>query len=245
MGGVLLESISITDKGLTRRSNQDFVYISEEPVGKLPNLFIVADGMGGHRAGDYASNYSVNTFVDYVRESQCELPVSIICEAIKATNTSVVKTASNNEELKGMGTTFVVATIQDLNLIVANIGDSRLYVIDDNIRQITKDHSLVEEMVEEGKINRDNARIHPKKNIITRAIGVQNKIIPDVFEVELQKGNIILMCSDGLSNMLDDDEIMNIVKDNLDRLDLVAQILVDKANECGGLDNISVVIVKL
>ncbi len=240
-----MESLSKTDKGLTRRSNQDFVYISEEPVGKLNNLFIVADGMGGHKAGDYASSYSVNTFIDYVKESQYELPVTIITEAVKATNASVIETASNNEDLRGMGTTFVVATIHNLNLIVANVGDSRLYVIDDNIRQITRDHSLVEEMAEKGEINRDNARTHPKKNIITRAIGVYNKVVPDIFEVELQKGNVILMCSDGLTNMLSDDEIMNIINNNLDRLDLAAQTLVNKANEYGGYDNISVVIVKL
>jgi len=241
----LLESISITDIGLKRKTNQDFVFVSEEPVGKLPNLFIVADGMGGHNAGDFASKHSVDKFVSHVKESTSELPISIITEAIEATNEYIIEKTEHNEELKGMGTTFVVATIYDDHMYVANIGDSRLYVIDDNIRQITKDHSLVQEMVEKGKIDQDDANSHPNKNVITRAIGASKRIVADFFEVNLQKGNIVLMCSDGLTNMLSDKEIMSIVINNLNRLDIAIQSLVDRANEQGGKDNISIIIVKL
>jgi len=241
----LLESISITDIGLRRKTNQDFVFVSEEPVGKLPNLFIVADGMGGHNAGDFASKYSVDKFVNHVKENTSDLPISIITEALEATNESIIEKTKHNEELKGTGTTFVVATIFDDQLYVANVGDSRLYIIDDEIKQITKDHSLVQEMIEKGKIDQDDVSSHPNKNVITRAIGASKRIVADFFEVNLQKGNIVLMCSDGLTNMLDDEEIMNIVVNNSNRLDVAIQSLIDRANEQGGKDNISIIIVKL
>lgn len=235
----------MTDKGLSRRSNQDYAFASMEPIGKLANLFIVADGMGGHKAGDFASYYSVSTFVNNVKNSTKDLPISIITDSIKATNISVIEKAASEQELEGMGTTFVVATISDNHLYVANIGDSRLYIIDDKIRQITRDHSLVEEMVEMGNINRKDARFHPNKNIITRAIGINYEIKPDIFELVLEKGNIVLMCSDGLTNMLSDEEIMSIVAGSRDRLDESVQTLIDRANEEGGMDNISVILVKL
>lgn len=235
----------MTDKGLSRRSNQDYAFASMEPIGKLANLFIVADGMGGHKAGDFASYYSVSTFVNNVKNSTKDLPISIITDSIKATNISVIEKAASEQELEGMGTTFVVATISDNHLYVANIGDSRLYIIDDKIRQITRDHSLVEEMVEMGNINRKDARFHPNKNIITRAIGINYEIKPDIFELVLEKGNIVLMCSDGLTNMLSDEEIMSIVASSRDRLDESVQTLIDRANEEGGMDNISVILVKL
>ena len=174
-----MNALSITDIGLKRRSNQDFVFISEEPVGNLPNLFIVADGMGGHNAGDYASKYSVDEFVGYVKECTSSSPIKIITKAIEVTNSSLIEKSTSCEELKGMGTTLVVATIYDNHVYIANVGDSRLYIIDSDIKQITKDHSLVEEMVDEGTIERKDIRIHPNKNIITRAIGVHYDITPD------------------------------------------------------------------
>ncbi len=244
-GVFLLESISITDRGMKREINQDFVFESEEPIGKLPNLFVLADGMGGHKAGEYASQYSVSTFIDSIRKTTSDLPIAIIDKAIKDTNMAIVEKANSNEELKGMGTTFVVATICDDQLYVANVGDSRLYIIGNDIKQVTKDHSLVEEMVAEGKIERRDTRSHPNKHIITRAIGVNNEITPDFFEVTLREDEVILMCSDGLSNMLNDQEILDIVLNNIDDLDKVVEKLVDEANEHGGKDNISIIIVKL
>ena len=225
--------------------NQDYVFSSLSPIGKLPNLFIVADGMGGHKAGDFASKYSVKTFIENIKKSSRELPVEIITKALEDTNQALIKEAQGNQDLDGMGTTFVVATIIDQYMYVANIGDSRLYIINDKIKQITQDHSLVEEMVKEGKIDREDARVHPNKNVITRALGVHNKIVPDFFELNLLKGDTILMCSDGLTNMLEDQEIMEIIKNNSNRLELASKDLVDKANQRGGKDNISVIIVKL
>ena len=241
----MLEVFYITDTGIQRSKNEDYVFISEEPVGNLPNLFIVADGMGGHNAGEFASSYGVETFIENIKKNTNDKPITIICDSIKAANISLIEKTLDAEELKGMGTTFVVSTLYGNHLYVANIGDSRLYIIDDTIRQVTKDHSLVEEMAQDGKITNEEARNHPNKNIITRAMGISPKVVPDVFEVSLEKGDIILMCSDGLTNMLDDKEIMNIVIGNTDRLDFAIETLVDRANEEGGKDNISIIIVKL
>lgn len=157
----------------------------------------------------------------------------------------MLKKAKEQIELEGMGTTFVVATCLQNTLYVANIGDSRLYVVGDEIKQITKDHSLVEEMVRSGKINKSEARFHPNKNIITRALGVKDTAEPDCFEVTIKPGDIVLMCSDGLTNMLDDSEIMNIISGSKDDVENATKQLVKEANRHGGKDNIGVVLVKL
>ena len=166
--------------------NQDYVYSSERPVGNLPNLFLVADGMGGHNAGDYASRAAVRTIVESASASPLTDPVRILQEAIQA----------------------VAATVAGGVLYVANVGDSRLYVAgSQGIRQITRDHSWVEEMIVRGGIGRAEARNHPDKNIITRAVGTEDVVKVDLFEVDLEKEDEILMCTDGLTNMLDDEEI--------------------------------------
>ena len=180
----MLKTFSITDIGRKRKVNQDYIYTSEKPVGNLPNVFIVADGMGGHNAGDYASKVTV-----------------------------------------------------------ANVGDSRLYVVGSKIRQITRDHSYVEEMVRIGELDRADARNHPDKNIITRAVGAEDKVEPDFFTVELQEGEIVLMCSDGLTNMLEDEEIRMIISGARDLVEK-AERLVEAANANGGRDNISVILIE-
>ena len=162
---------SATDVGQKRKMNQDYVFVSEGPVGNLPNLFTVADGMGGHNAGDYASSHAVRILVDEIREDADYNPVKVIRHAIEAANTEIRNRAQEDENLRGMGTTMVVATIVDQYAYVANVGDSRLYVIGEDIIQITRDHSWVEEMVQRGEIDRKAARTHEKKNVITRAIG--------------------------------------------------------------------------
>lgn len=142
-----------------------------------------------------------------------------------------------------MGTTLVVATIIGKSIFIANVGDSRLYLINNEIQQITRDHSLVEEMISLGEIDRKKARTHEKKNIITRAIGVDSEVVADFFEIDYQTGDIILMCSDGLSNMIDDDEIKLIVNQGND-LSEISNKLIEVANKNGGRDNISVVLVE-
>lgn len=239
-----MESFSITDIGVKRKMNQDFVYCEQNQVGNLPNLFIVADGMGGHKAGDFASRFSVEKVVEYIQSSKLASPIRLFEEAIKNANTLILNEAKVNPNLEGMGTTLVVATIIDDILYVGNIGDSRLYVIHDDIKQITRDHSLVEEMVENGELNKSEARFHPNKNIITRAIGASGDAIPDFFEISLKEEDIILMCSDGLSNMIDDTEIFEIVTSRRDKIKNAVRALIEKANEYGGKDNITVIVVK-
>ncbi|MBR6329014.1 MAG: Stp1/IreP family PP2C-type Ser/Thr phosphatase [Lachnospiraceae bacterium] len=237
-----MKTFSLTDVGMKRKINQDYVFTSEEPVGNLPNLFIVADGMGGHKAGDYASRRSTEIIVESVKSSTQTSPIRIIREAVEAANAHIHEEAAQTSELYGMGTTCVVATVSEDTLYVGNVGDSRLYLIDRDITQITKDHSLVEEMVRVGQIDRVSARTHPEKNIITRAVGAGEEIKVDFFDVHLKEGDIILMCSDGLSNMVEDEDIRMITAASPDLAEM-AQRLVNEANNRGGKDNIAVVVI--
>ncbi|WP_099468553.1 Stp1/IreP family PP2C-type Ser/Thr phosphatase [Konateibacter massiliensis] len=238
-----MKTFSITDVGQKRNMNQDFVYTSENPVGNLPNLFIVADGMGGHKAGDFASKYTVEQLVKSI-ESNSEInPVKIMRQSIETANKKLIHMAYENSELTGMGTTLVAACVVEDYIYIANIGDSRLYIINQGIKQITKDHSLVEEMIRLGEIDREEAKHHPDKNIITRAIGAGEDISADFFEMKLEKGDTVLMCSDGLTNMIDDEEIWQIIKKQKTPEEK-GKKLVEAANNNGGKDNIAVIIIE-
>lgn len=231
-----------TDIGKKRSMNQDNLFFSDEPIGPLPNLYIVADGMGGHKAGDYASSYAVNQFVDYVKQCGEENPITVMKRGIAAVNEGVLAASREREELSGMGTTLVCAVVSGNHLYVANIGDSRLYLLDkDEIRQITLDHSLVEELIRTGQLNPLKVRNHPEKNIITRAIGVNEEAIPDFFELELHMDERILMCSDGLSNMVEDDELLSIIMET-DKPNTAVERLIERANYYGGKDNIAALV---
>ena len=238
----MISSFSVTDIGKKRKLNQDFVYTSNEPVGNLPNVFIVADGMGGHNAGDYASKCTVQTMVREIKGCFEKSPIRILSKAICVANDRIRRKAREDESLTGMGTTVVAATCLGKYLQVANVGDSRLYIINDDIRQITRDHSLVEEMVRMGGIDRETAKHHPDKNIITRAIGARDTIEIDFFYEELKDGDIVLLCSDGLTNMLEDEEIGRILK-GAGSLEERAEKLIEAANNNGGKDNIAVIII--
>ncbi|MBQ1850020.1 MAG: Stp1/IreP family PP2C-type Ser/Thr phosphatase [Lachnospiraceae bacterium] len=241
----MLKAFSITDVGRKRKLNEDFVCAKTEKTGALPNFFIVADGMGGHKAGDRASMETVGTMLQSIENAKEKEPKDILYSALMAANLKVFQDASKSPELEGMGTTVVAATICGQKLIAMNVGDSRLYLISDGeIRQITNDHSLVEEMVRNGVIPKERARNHPKKNIITRAVGVGSVVEPDFFEVDVKAGDRVLLCSDGLSNMLEDAELLKVVG-SIGSLEEKANLLVDAANENGGKDNISVVLVEL
>lgn len=237
----MLKTVSMTDIGQKRKLNQDYVFTSDIPLGNLPNLYLVADGMGGHNAGGFASRYAVETIVEQVGSCREDSVTEILNRAITTANDRVRQRATEEESMAGMGTTMVAATCQGDYLQVANVGDSRLYIVGDEIRQITVDHSLVEEMVRLGGIDREQARSHPDKNIITRAIGAQPDIMVDFFQVTLRKGDVVLMCSDGLSNMVTDEELCRIVK-GPEELEQKAQKLIDTANENGGRDNIAVIL---
>lgn len=238
-----MKTFSITDIGQRREMNQDYVFTSEKPVGNLPNLFLVADGMGGHNAGDYASRYTVETIVEVVSGSRETEPVSLLEEAIQTANSSLLARAREDEGRKGMGTTIVALTILGNRLYIANVGDSRLYVVNQKIQQITRDHSLVEEMVRMGEMDKEVAKDHPDKNIITRAIGALPEVLIDFFEVELGEGDIVLMCSDGLTNMVEDEDIRNIIMGQRDTVEK-AEKLVAAANQNGGKDNITVIVIE-
>ena len=157
-------------------------------------------------------------------------------------NNEIYKSANKDPDLVGMGTTMVAAVALEGKLYVANVGDSRLYVVNNDIRQITMDHSLVEEMIRSGELERKKGRNHPEKNIITKAMGSRDEVVPDFFEIDMEPDDKYILCSDGLSNMVEDDEIRDIVVDYFD-INEAAKALVDRANYYGGSDNISVVIV--
>ena len=232
---------SATDVGQKRKMNQDYVFVSKDPVGNLPNLFVVADGMGGHNAGDFASSHAVQILVEEIRKDADFNPIKMIRHAIEAANTEILSRAQSEEDLRGMGTTIVVATIVGHYAYVANVGDSRLYLINQGITQLTKDHSLVEEMVRLGGIKPEEAKHHPDKNIITRAIGAKADVEVDFYEHRLKRGDIILMCTDGLSNMVEDEELFHIVQGGRDIVESGTS-LVETAKENGGTDNIGVVL---
>lgn len=238
-----MKTFSISDIGKNREMNQDYVYTSENAVGNLPNLFIVADGMGGHKAGEFASKFTVETIVESVRTNEQKEPVRIIEEAIQTANRELIQKARQDETMAGMGTTVVVVTVIGDKAFVANVGDSRMYVIGKEISQITRDHSLVEEMVRMGELAKDAAKDHPDKNIITRAIGAAQDVDVDFFEVELYPQDYILMCSDGLTNMVEDEDIRRIVQSQRDVAERVEK-LVETANDHGGQDNITVVVIE-
>ena len=240
----MISSYAMTDVGRTRAVNQDYVFSCLEPVGNLPNLFIVADGMGGHQAGDFASSYSVKKFLESVSLSLQKNPHKIFDDAIRYANKELIEKSKSNPELKGMGTTMVVLSILGDKAYVANVGDSRLYLMEEELTQITVDHSLVQEMIRIGELNKESARCHPDKNIITRAVGAGKDIKADFFEFTLSDKSVLLMCSDGLSNMVDDQGIASLMK-SAETPEKIGKKLIDTANKNGGKDNIAVIVINL
>ena len=235
---------SATDVGQKRKMNQDYVFVSKDPVGNLPNLFVVADGMGGHNAGDYASSHAVQILIDEIQKNADFNPIKVIRHAIETANTEIREQARRDVQLRGMGTTIVVLTIVGHYAYVANVGDSRLYVFENGIHQVTRDHSLVQEMVRMGELKAEDAKNHPDKNIITRALGAERTVDIDFFDLKLEPGSTILMCSDGLSNMVEDKSMEEIILKKDQDLTKKGEILVREANMNGGKDNIAIVLVE-
>lgn len=237
-------SCAKTDAGIKRKINQDAIFYSDTAVGELPNLYLVADGMGGELAGDYASAKCVETIINCIKKSKETEPVRILEEAIQTANNLIYAESKSDPGKAGMGTTLVMATIIDGHLFVANVGDSRLYVANSSkVLQVTKDHSVVAELVRTGELDEDDARTDKRKNMITRAVGAESAIAADYFDVALKGREHILLCSDGLTNMVSDKEILSILK-SADSIEDRATRLVELANSYGGKDNISVIIVE-
>lgn len=240
-----MKSYGITDVGKKRKMNQDYLFFSDQPVGPFSNLYIVADGMGGHKAGDKASSYAVTRFVELARKTEAMHPFQAMESIIKQVNREVYHISMQQEEYQGMGTTFVVATELNQMIYAMNIGDSRLYYYDGaTLRQITMDHSLVEELVRAGELAPEESRNHPQKNIITRAIGVYEQLTPDFFKIPIRENQKIILCSDGLSNMVDDEMLCDILSGD-DSIEQEVERCRKEALFFGGTDNITVLIARM
>ena len=238
---------AISDIGKTRKVNQDSCGYHTACDGL--GFFIVADGMGGHNAGEVASLATVNTFLEKaktLREIKSEKQATdFIKGAFRRANDIILYKAAADASMAGMGTTAVAAIVTENNFIIGNIGDSRAYIISDGkIQQITEDHSYVAQLLKAGTIKEEEAKVHPKRNEINRAVGVEAYREPDIFNCEYKKGDILLLCTDGLDKMVDDEVILEIVLSESEP-EQMCQKLVDKANAQGGLDNVTVLAVVL
>ncbi len=235
-----------TDIGKAREMNQDFYYVSEEINGM--RLCILADGMGGYKGGEIASSLATTSAKHYIEKNFKSIDPTtdniqnLIKEAMDYANKIVYKKSRENEELDQMGTTLEICIMYGHKVYIGHIGDSRIYRIRRNIiRRITTDHSYVETLVKDGTITREEAFYHPRKNMLMKALGCTENIEPDITSKGFLSGDIILMCSDGLTNMLKEEEIYNIINENVEE---ACDKLIERANELGGYDNISVVLVE-
>ncbi len=235
-----------SDIGKAREMNQDYYYIST-PEEKI-NLYILADGMGGYKGGEIASKIATTTVKSYIESNfekisyDKEEILKLIKSAIEYANMVVYEKSKENEELEGMGTTLEVCLIYNNKAYIGHLGDSRIYRIrKEFIRKLTTDHSYVQKLVKDGTISEEEAEHHPKKNMLTKALGCTPFVEPDVTIKGFIKDDIILICSDGLTNMLADDEIYKTIKQEPER---AVDELIKKANDAGGYDNITVIIIK-
>ena len=211
---------------------------------ECPDLFLdkTIDLLQYYSEPQYEYNLSYAfTLPEELEKTELDKPEEILKSIVSVANHKLIQAAQSDVKLEGMGTTLVIATVIGNTLYFSNVGDSRLYLIGDKIKQLSKDHSLVEEMVRLGGIKAEEAKNHPDKNIITRAMGVKEEVEADIYEYRLKKGDMILMCTDGLSNMVEDEDMFDIVKGARDIVEAV-QMLIEKANSNGGRDNIGVVL---
>lgn len=236
-----------TSIGKIRDINQDSYYISQN---KNCPLAIIADGMGGHKAGEIASKMAVQIISSSLENDLKKIKLDndnimkSIRDSIWRANDEIYKLSLENDEYSGMGTTVTLACNINDTIFIGHVGDSRGYLLrDDKLQQITRDHSLVEELIRNGSITREEAKHHPQKNIITRAVGTDKDIEIDLIVKERLKSDILLLCTDGLTNMLSDDEVRKLLVDNED-IQKACDLLVDLSNDKGGFDNITVLAVK-
>ena len=235
----------MTDRGIVRATNQD------NCMAACPDerscFAVVCDGMGGAQAGDVASEIAVRTISERMAaawrtDMSTESLKNLLNTSITAANICVFDRAEEEYALRGMGTTVVAAAIQDDRLVIAHVGDSRAYVCSDGLRQLTKDHSVVQDMVDAGLITREEASVHPSKNYITRALGITEKVEIDFSEHLFRQGETLLLCSDGLTNYADESVILGILSGNPP--EEAARLLVEEANRNGGGDNVTAVVIR-
>lgn len=239
-----MRSFGVTDKGLMRELNEDHYFCSTEPVGSLPNLFIVTDGMGGHNAGDVAARRAVEYTIAYIREHTKKPTEQVLLKAVEYANYHIYKDSLNQKDLKGMGTTLVACSILNEQIVIVNVGDSRVYRISDNMVQVTVDHSFVEELIKNGAITREEGQLHPDRNKITRAVGAEISVQADLFTCERRGIKYILICSDGLTKMVEDHQIEATILSD-ERLIYKGKSLIEQAMVKGGRDNITIILVDL
>lgn len=234
-----------THIGNVRKNNEDSILVSENKIGDFDNLFIVADGMGGHNSGEIASSSAVFFLEDYYKSNSVELDTECtIIDSIFCANQKVFELSQSDNIYDGMGTTVTLCTIIDNKACFGNVGDSRAYIFsDEKLVQITNDHTFVNVMVQTGQMTKEQATVDPNRNMITRAVGVKPTVRVDYFEKEVSENNIILLCSDGLTGMVSDEKINDILKNS--ELDIFEKcdLLVVNALENGGLDNVSIILI--
>ena len=239
-----MQIFSKTDRGRVRTDNQDAYFAGKITDGSV--FAVVCDGMGGANAGNVASGLAVRHISEYVIRSYRDGmdmtdTEKTLKNAIVSANISLYDKAVNNAELAGMGTTAVAAFVKDGTAVIAHVGDSRIYLVNGEIKQLTRDHSVVQSLIESGKITPEDAKVHPRKNVITRALGAEENVAVDSDCLNLSNGDTLLLCSDGLTNFLDDKDILKVFQNN--DISAVTERLVEEANENGGGDNITVVTV--
>lgn len=234
--------------GKVRQINEDYYYIPQD-INNDILLVMVADGMGGHKAGEIASKMAVELSVKYISENFYQYRAQehgiakLINEAILRANHAIFEKSMSDSEFEGMGSTLTIAVIDDDNIYIGHVGDSRAYIVkEENIYQITSDHSYVEQLIQNGTITREEAENHPQKNVITKAMGSDLIVEADIIIRAFQKNDKLLLCTDGLTNHLKNEQILEIIQSNESCQD-TAEKLVESANDLGGTDNITAIII--
>ena len=239
-----MDTAYISDIGLFRKNNEDHYLVMDEY-----GLFAVCDGMGGHKGGDVASKLAVDCLQEYMlnlaADSLSQNPISVLNAAIQKANYLIWLQAQGNLELHEMGTTITAAMIRKKQLAVANVGDSSLYVFrNGKLNKITRDHTLAEKMVADGLLKNEDKKSSGYNHILTRALGIQEEVVIDNFEHQLYRGDLVLLCSDGLTDMLDDNEIETILNQQ-ENLQKSLNTLLDTALTKGGYDNITIILLRI
>ncbi len=234
-----------TDVGKLRKVNQDYVYINNEPIGSLDNLYIVADGVGGHKAGEVASEVAIDSFEQFIYETEDDEVLDLLVSALAYANEQVFNLAKTNKQYENMGTTLLATTIKNNKIFIAHVGDCRLYGIRNNkIAQMTSDHTYVMDLFKAGVISKEEAENSKESNVLTRALGTEKNVKADALFCDVFEDDIFIMCSDGLSDMLTDDEIFQLASKKSVPTQEKVENLIQEANNNGGRDNIAVIIIE-
>ncbi|MCL1845072.1 MAG: Stp1/IreP family PP2C-type Ser/Thr phosphatase [Defluviitaleaceae bacterium] len=245
----------LTDVGITREQNEDAIFVHNKPIGPFPNLFIVADGMGGHKAGEIASTTAVEKFSGFIRDFPAqdfvrpEDYLDLLISAAQHAGNEIMIKATADENMQGMGTTLTAGVIDGDKIFLVHIGDSRTYLVhsfesDLGMVQVTTDHTFVEELLQTGRVTEEEAKTHPRRHVLTRVLGVPDNMQIDGIVRDIGDATAVLLCSDGLTNMLDNDSMMRIIN-GLGYVEHRTKYLIDEANKKGGRDNISAIVIDI